>query len=65
MFIPEIDWTQCQVCDPCKAKLVCNLRAIVIIDTGDVPYIEFARCSGCGNCIPACPFKAINIRTSK
>jgi len=64
MLRPEIDWDYCQVCDPCQARPVCKVRAIVQIDPDDAPYIDQTRCNGCALCITACPQDAIVMRNS-
>jgi MinD superfamily P-loop ATPase len=48
---PEIDWSKCQACDPCDARIVCKTRAIMQIDPGEPAFIELSRCNGCNKCI--------------
>jgi MinD superfamily P-loop ATPase len=62
MLRPEIDWNICQVCDPCQVRLICKVRAIVKIDPDEPPYIDQARCNGCGNCVLECPHSAIMLK---
>lgn len=62
MLRPEIDWNLCQGCDPCLARSVCRTRAIVQIDPGDSPYIEYPRCSNCALCVAACCCNAISMK---
>ena len=59
MLRPKIDWTLCQICEPCTSRPVCKVRAVVKIDPDEAPYIDLDRCNGCGNCITACPHGAI------
>jgi TPP-dependent indolepyruvate ferredoxin oxidoreductase alpha subunit len=54
-----IDEARCPVCGPCLAKAACRGSAIRIIDKGDAPFVDMARCWGCLACIPACPFEAV------
>jgi MinD superfamily P-loop ATPase len=61
---PEVDWDLCEACDPCEARLVCKTRAIVVIDPGDPVFIQLERCNGCGECVLACPFDAIQMKNS-
>lgn len=45
-------------CDPCyhscKRGAICEL-----VDINDIPYVDFAKCNGCGLCISNCPGLAI------
>ena len=64
-LVPHIDSAYCQACEPCQAKLVCKTRAIVQLDPGDTPYIEYSRCSGCAQCVLACVYVAIIMKNSQ
>ncbi|HRW92868.1 MAG TPA: FAD-dependent oxidoreductase [Thermotogota bacterium] len=45
-------------CDPCVQS--CPVGAIAPFSTiNDIPQVDFARCTGCGNCIARCPGLAI------
>ena len=59
MLRAEVNWDICQACDPCSARLVCKTRAVLKIDADAPAFIELARCNGCGDCLPACPYGAI------
>ncbi len=59
MLRAEVNWDTCRACDPCSARLVCKTKAIVKRDADEPAFIELARCSGCGDCLPACPYAAI------
>jgi MinD superfamily P-loop ATPase len=54
-----VDAEKCQTCQRCPARVVCRPRAIVQLETGDLPIIETHRCLGCQVCVPACRFGAI------
>jgi len=62
MLRAEVNWDICQACDPCSARLVCKTRAVLKIDADAPAFIELARCNGCGDCLPACPYGAIALR---
>lgn len=45
-------------CDPCAVS--CKFGAIKPFkDINDLPQVDFAKCTGCGNCISACPGLAV------
>ena len=45
-------------CDPCHEA--CNQGAIrAFDDINRLPEIDFAKCNGCGRCIPVCPGLAV------
>lgn len=48
----------CQHCDNAPCMAVCNDKAIYKRDDGLV-LIDPAKCTGCGDCIPACPYGVI------
>lgn len=50
----------CQACEPCDAKQVCQVKAIIQIDIDEPVFIESFLCNNCQKCIPACAFGAIN-----
>lgn len=55
-------------CDPCRcaggkcaAMPACKHRLIKQEKAGEIPMFSPASCSGCGDCLRACPQKAIQI----
>lgn len=58
---PEVDWQICQACDPCEARLVCKVRAIMQIDPGEPVVIIASLCNNCQKCLTACAFGAIRV----
>ena len=65
MYWAEVDWDLCQGCNPCQARLACNVRAIVKFSADELAFIDQARCHGCAKCLPACSFAAIILRNQK
>jgi Fe-S-cluster-containing hydrogenase component 2 len=63
MLRPLIDYTVCQACNPCEARLACNTRAIVRLDPDEPPYIAIERCSGCSSCVTACVCGAVRMQS--
>lgn len=59
MLHPEINWEICQACAPCAARKVCKPHALLQIDPGEPPYIDYSRCTNCAHCALACVFEAI------
>jgi Fe-S-cluster-containing hydrogenase component 2 len=65
MLHPEIDWETCQACSPCLARRVCKTKALLQLDPGEAPYIDFARCTNCAQCVLACCCGAIVMVNAK
>ncbi len=57
-----IDYSRCEGHDPCPAREACPTKAIIQMDRGEVAIVNGALCLGCGDCVPACPDKAIKVR---
>ena len=63
MLRAEVNWDICRACNPCSARLSCKTRAVVEIDAEEPAFVDLARCNGCDDCLPACPYGAIALRT--
>jgi Pyruvate/2-oxoacid:ferredoxin oxidoreductase delta subunit len=61
-IVLEVDEDLCQVCDDCVAKHECRGSAIRIIDRGEAPFVDMARCWGCLLCTYTCPHGAVKMR---
>jgi len=58
-----VDLDNCRGCEPCTARPVCKTRALMQMDPGEPAWVEADRCSGCGDCLTACPHGAIDWTT--
>jgi Pyruvate/2-oxoacid:ferredoxin oxidoreductase delta subunit len=65
MLHPEINWDACQECSPCLARKSCKTKALLQLDPGDAPYIDYARCTNCAQCVLGCSFSAIAMINTK
>jgi len=59
MILPTLDYDRCLACPKCQAAAHCRFKAFVRIDRDEPPYIDVARCGGCMDCVPHCPFEAL------
>lgn len=57
--VPRVDDEKCRACRKCPARKVCRVKALVVLDPGESPFVDANLCYGCLVCIPACPFEAI------
>jgi translation initiation factor RLI1 len=55
-------------CDPCQCKdgvcsalLACKHKLIKQEKAGEIPLFSPGSCTGCGDCVRACPRKAVQI----
>lgn len=56
--IPSYDPEKCRSCGKCNVVEKCPMKICAKGEDGRMVYDE-ALCTGCGKCIEACPFKAI------
>ncbi len=59
IVIPTLDYSLCQACRPCEAAAHCRFKAFLLIDRDEPPIIDVARCGGCGDCVPHCPYQCL------
>ncbi|MBN1955900.1 MAG: 4Fe-4S binding protein [Anaerolineae bacterium] len=57
--IPRVDPALCQACRNCVARQACKVKALLVIDPGEPPFVDGNLCYGCMACVPACPYGAI------
>jgi MinD superfamily P-loop ATPase len=56
-----VDDERCHACPRCQARRACRVKAMVVLDPGEAPFVDAGRCYGCLVCIPACPFEAVTV----
>ena len=60
-----VDYRQCQVekCEQgiCQASQVCPRKILRQEDPYEMPDVYPGLCRGCALCVPACPFKAVQV----
>ncbi|MBE0429769.1 MAG: 4Fe-4S binding protein [Thermoleophilia bacterium] len=50
---------QCTGHDRCPARKNCPTRALTQMDPGETAVVNQSLCRGCGDCVKACPERAI------
>lgn len=60
-----VDYNRCQPeqCESCAAAAACTRKLLVQEEPHQAPLMNPSLCKGCGDCIRACPLKAIIIAT--
>jgi translation initiation factor RLI1 len=60
-----VDYNLCQPakCEACSAAEVCNRRLLVQESPSTPPLTDPSVCRGCGDCVRACPLKAVSMTT--
>ena len=60
-----VDYNRCRPdqCEGgvCKAAQVCRYRLLKQEKTGEIPMADPFICRGCGDCVRACPLRAIEV----
>ncbi len=62
MQLAEVSVDACSGHDKCPARKVCPTKAIFQMDPGEAAVVDGTLCRGCGDCVLACPERAIRIR---
>jgi len=52
----------CEQCDPAPCETVCPTKAITRNAKTDALNVDPDKCTGCKECIGACPFGAVSVR---
>jgi Fe-S-cluster-containing dehydrogenase component len=63
-LVTDFVFTTCMHCKEPTCALVCPAKAIIKREDGIV-IIDDAKCTGCGFCVHACPFGAMEINPEK
>ncbi|GBE18492.1 pyuvate ferredoxin oxidoreductase subunit delta [archaeon BMS3Abin16] len=58
-MVARIIESKCKICDDCLALEACPSTAIYRLDGDEPPVVDVKYCHDCGECIDACPNKAI------
>ena len=58
-----VDYNLCrpQQCNKCEAAAACPRKLMVQESAFSAPMTDPYICKGCGDCVRACPFKAVTI----
>ncbi len=61
-----VDYNLCQPrgCVLCAAAASCKKRLLVQESASEAPIPDPSICKGCGDCVRACPLKAVSITTT-
>lgn len=62
MKIAQVSYDLCQACDKCAARKSCRTKALIQMDRGEQAIVKSSDCMGCGDCIEACPHKALSMK---
>ncbi|MCL4309723.1 MAG: 4Fe-4S binding protein [Actinomycetota bacterium] len=57
-----VDSESCAAHERCPARDSCPTKALFQMDPGEIVTVNGSLCRGCGDCVSACPEKAIRIR---
>jgi translation initiation factor RLI1 len=61
--IALVDYNRClpQQCGACVAAAACERKLMVQESVNSPPMTDPGICRGCGDCVRACPLKAVSI----
>jgi heterodisulfide reductase subunit A-like polyferredoxin len=57
-----IDPQKCTCCPKCHAARICPIKVVHRLSDDEPAYVDMATCHGCGDCVSACPAKAVVLR---
>ena len=64
MLRAKVNGQVCRACQPCPARRVCRIKALMLIDDDERLVVDLTRCRGCGDCLGACPYAAIAMQSA-
>ncbi len=61
--IALVDYNKCRadLCGVCPASAACPKKVLVQESSGETPMADPVLCRGCGDCVRACPLKAVEV----
>ncbi|MHB9112451.1 MAG: 4Fe-4S binding protein [Thermoleophilia bacterium] len=61
MQLARVEANTCSGHKSCPARKACPTKALFQMDPGEVVTVNGSLCRGCGDCVAACPEKAIKV----
>jgi len=59
--LARVESNICSGHEICTARKTCPTKALFQMDPGEAVMVNGSLCRGCGDCVVACPEKAIKI----
>ncbi|GAB4251667.1 MAG: hypothetical protein Kow00129_12550 [Thermoleophilia bacterium] len=64
MKTATVSIAKCRACSKCTARKSCRTKALIQLDPGEPAVVKASDCMGCGDCVEACPYDAIQMKES-
>ncbi|MDI6716745.1 MAG: 4Fe-4S binding protein [Actinomycetota bacterium] len=62
MIKAGVNYNKCKICKKCVARRACPTKALFKLDEDEPAVVDLKLCHGCGDCVAACPHKALYIK---